>query len=547
MPLPGLSERSVSEYRRKGLWAGRTLIDYALEAAAAKPDTPVFLGTDRVADFASLLSDAEALAAALWERGLRPGDVVSFQLPNWMEAAVINLAACRLGLICAPLVPIYRDAELSFMLNDSRCKAIFIPSVFRSFDFGEMYSRLRAQLAIQPLIITVRGREGNGPRYDDLVASGRGHTVNWPQVTPDTIKLLLYTSGTTGRPKAVLHNYETLGRAIRLSAAHWRIEPGDVMLMPSPVTHATGYANALELPFLQGTQTVLMDRWDAVRAIELIDEYKVAATVGATPFLKEMTAAAIAAKTNLPSLRVFACGGAAVPPEVIHEANRVFLNKPAFRAYGSSEAPYIALGLPATIASEYAATKDGQVADYDVRIVDDRGNNLPLGKDGEIIVRGPALFLGYANAKDNEDCFTPDGYFRTGDIGVMGPGSWLTITGRKKDLIIRGGENISAKEIEDVLHGHSSITEAAVVAMSHERLGEGIFAFVIARDRAEPTLDSILGYLQESGLSKQKFPEKMAVVTEFPRTPSGKIKKDVLRRMAADIVNHDSSSLREKQ
>lgn len=547
MPPPGLGEKSVSEYRRKGLWAGRTLIDYAIEAAAAKPYTPVFLGADHVADFASLLSDAEALAVELWERGLRPGDVVSFQLPNWMEAAVINLAACRLGLICAPLVPIYRDAELLFMLNDSRCKVIFIPSVFRSFDFGEMYSRMREQLAIQPLLVTVRGSEGNGLRYDDLVAAGRGRTMNWPKVPPDAVKLLLYTSGTTGRPKAVLHNHETLGRAVRLSVAHWRIEPGDVVLMPSPVTHATGYANALELPFLHGTQTVLMDRWDPVQAIKLIDEYKVAATVGATPFLKELTAAAIAAKADLPSLRVFACGGAAVPPEVIHEANRVLYNKPAFRAYGSSEAPYIALGLPATIAPEYAATKDGQVVDYDIRIVDDSGNNLPLGKDGEIVVRGPALFLGYADAKDNEECFTPDGYYLTGDIGILGPDSWLTITGRKKDLIIRGGENISAKEIEDHLHGHPAIAEAAVVSMPHERLGEGVFAFVIARDRAEPALDSILAYLQESGLSKHKFPEKMATVTEFPRTPSGKIKKDVLRRMAADIVNQDLSKRREKQ
>lgn len=531
-------ESLVPEYRGKDFYAGRTLIDYAVEAAATKPVTPVFLGEKRLADFASLLSDAEALAAALWKRGLRPGDVVAFQLPNWIEAAVINLAASRIGLVCAPLVPIYRDAELTFMLNDSRSKAIFITSVFRSFDFREMYSRLRAELVHQPLIITVRGIEEDGLSYEDLVADGRGHTINWPSVAPEAIKLLLYTSGTTGRPKAVMHNHDTLARAIRVSAAHWRIAPGDVVLMPSPVTHATGYANALELPFLHGTQTVLMDRWDAVRAVELIDEYNVAATVGATPFLKELSAAAIKAKSNLPSLRVFACGGAAVPPEVIREANRVFLNQPAFRAYGSSEAPYIALGLPSADASEFAATKDGQVVDYDIRIVDEQGDGLSPGKEGEIIVRGPALFLGYANAADNQDCYTPDGYFRTGDIGIMGPDSWLVITGRKKDLIIRGGENLSAKEIEDVLHGHPSITEAAVVSMPHERLGEGVFAFVICRDGAEPNLDVIQNYLQLSGLSKQKFPEKMTVVTDFPRTPSGKIRKDLLRQMAADIVNN---------
>ena len=361
--------------------------------------------------------------------------------------------------------------------------------------------------------------------------------MSWPRVAPEAVKLLLYTSGTTGRPKAVLHNHETLARAVRVSVAHWRVAPGDVILMPSPVTHATGYANALELPFIHGTQAVLMDRWDAAQAVKLIDEYKVAATVGATPFLKELTTAAKAAQSRLPSLRVFACGGAAVPPEVIREANRVFCNKPAFRVYGSSEAPYTALGLSASSGTEQAATTDGQVVDYDMRVIDERGNPLPSGSEGEIIVRGPALFLGYGNAKDNKDCFTSDGYFRTGDLGVLDPDAFLTITGRKKDLIIRGGENISAKEIEDALHGHPAIAEASVVAMPHERLGEGVFAFVIPRGSASPDFDSILAYLQKAGLSKQKFPERMAVVSEFPRTASGKIRKDVLRRTAAEIVN----------
>ena len=190
MLFPTLDALTISEYRRKGFWAGRTLIDYAIEAAATKPDTAVFLGEGRVVDVASLLSDAEALAASLWERGLRPGDVIAFQLPNWVEAAVINLAACRLGLVCNPLMPIYRDAELAFMLNDSQSKAVFIPPVFRSFDFGEMYSRLRPELALAPLIITVRGEPRDGERFDDLLAAGRGQAMRWPDVAPEAIKLL---------------------------------------------------------------------------------------------------------------------------------------------------------------------------------------------------------------------------------------------------------------------------------------------------------------------------------------------------------------------
>lgn len=531
-----MSGPPISRSRRAALPNGRTLIECALSAAAAKPDMPVFLGDAAPATFASLLSDAEALAAALWEHGLRAGDVIAFQLPNWTEAAVVNLAASRLGLICNPLVPVYRDAELSFMLNDSQSKAVFVPSVFRSFDFGAMYARLRAQLSHGPLIVTVRGQSEIGPRYEDLLAAGCKRTVNWPRVMPDAVKLLLYTSGTTGRPKAVLHDYTTLTHAIGVTVAHWGIRPGDAILMPSPVTHATGYANALEMPFLHGTKTVLMDHWDAARAIRLIDEHEVAATVGATPFLKELTAAAMEANASLPSLRVFACGGAAVPPEVIRQANRVFANRPAFRAYGSSEAPYISIGYPHAAPAECAATTDGRVVDYEIRIVDQAGNDVPQGSEGEILARGPALFLGYANPADNENCFTPDGYFRTGDIGTMSADSWLTITGRKKDLIIRGGANISAKEIEDLLNDHPSVAEAAVVAVPHERLGEGVFAFIIARDGAAPDLGLLLSHLQERRLSRQKHPEAMAVVDSLPRTASGKVRKDILRRMAADIV-----------
>jgi acyl-CoA synthetase (AMP-forming)/AMP-acid ligase II len=513
-----------------------TLIDYAVEAATIEPDALAFLGEQGAAEYASLLTQAESLAAALWSRGLRAGDVIAFQLPNWMEAAVVNLAASRLGLVCAPLLPSYRDAELTFMINDSNSRVVFIPATFRSFDFGLMYSRIGAALIHEPLIVTIRGDSECGIRYEALVGSGEAGNIPWPRVALQAIKLLLYTSGTTGRPKAVLHSHETLARALLVSAAQWNLRRGDAVLMPSPVTHATGYANALELPFLCGTRTVLMDRWDARRAVDLIDRFQVAATVGATPFLKELTAAALEADSRLDSLRVFACGGAAVPPAVIREANRVLKNKPAFRVYGSSEAPYVAIGHTASDADDLAATTDGAVVDYDVRIVDAQEWAVAAGAEGEILVRGPAMFLRYANDADTEGSLTADGYFRTGDLGTLGAGSHLTITGRRKDLIIRGGENIGAKDIEDALHGHASVAEAAVVAMPHERLGEGIFAFVIAHAGREPVLSELLAHLQQLGLSRQKYPERMAVVSEFPRTASGKVRKNELRALAAQIV-----------
>jgi len=529
-------EERAGEYRRAGQWLGRTLFDAATLLAERDPQAQLYPHEPHPLDIAGLIGAAEALAASLWEMGLRPGDVAAFQLPNWLEAVVVNLAACRLGLICNPLVPIYRDAELAFMLNDSHTKVVFIPTAFRAFDYAAMYERIRRDLMSRPIVVTVRGTHKGMESYESLVASGSGRAPRWPLVETDSVKLILYTSGTTGRPKGVLHTHETLARAIRVSAAHWSLDAGDAVLMASPITHSTGYANALELPFLHGTRAVLMDRWDARQAVELIDRYSVVATVGATPFLKELTSAAAASGSGLPSLRVFACGGAAVPPEVIHAANVQFVCRPAFRVYGSTEAPYTALGRPGPDALEAAATTDGEIVDYETRILDESGDELPRTSEGEIAIRGPALFVGYWNAEDNQGCFTSDGYFRTGDMGTISADGWITITGRKKDLIIRGGENISAKEIEDALHRCPEIVEAAVVAMPHERLGEGVFGFVISRNSEQPTLQAVIEHLEDCGLARQKFPERIALVPDFPRTASGKIKKDILRLMAADLV-----------
>lgn len=511
-----------------------SLIEQARHRAREMPDTGIFLNEAAPVTCASVLADAEALAAALRGIGLRPGDVISFQLPNWSETAVINLAASALGLICSPIVPIYRGAELPYMLNDSRSRMVFIPGVFRSTDFAAMYEGFRDRLDPQMLVVGVRAPGHAGPVLEDLIERGRGGPVALPPPDVDQDKLLLYTSGTTGRPKAVRHSQRTLAHAMENSVRRWGLRAGDVMLMPSPVTHATGFVNALELPFYHGTSALLMDRWDAAEAVELIDRFQVAATVGATPFLAELTAAAMQAGSTLPSLRVFACGGAAVPPEVIRQANAVMRQRPAFRVYGSSEAPYVTLGFSGSDDPERAAATDGQIVGYDVRLLDEAGHDVPPGENGEIAVRGPSLFLGYRTAEDTAAVMTADGYFLTGDVACVDRDGALTIRDRKKDIIIRGGENISAKEIEDALHRHPSIVEAAVVAMPHARMGEGVFAFLIAAPEAAQNPAGITRFLDELDLSKQKIPERYAFVEDFPRTPSGKIRKDVLRKAAAE-------------
>ena len=515
------------EFARSGAWADLTIAELAEQRAEADPDGIALIAGETQMSWAALLADARALAASLRSLGLVPGDVVSFQTPNWAEAAVINLAAALSGLVINPIVPIYRDAEVGMMLADSCAKALFTAGSFRNYDYAAMAERLRPLLPALRHIVTVRSE--SAMTLESLIAQGRGHSFERPSVDPGSVKMLLFTSGTTGRPKGVLHSHNTLYRVLQQSARHWGISPGDAMLMPSPVTHVSGYGNGLELPFVAGTRTVLMESWNAAEAIALIERHEVAGTVAATPFLVELAKAASAAGKRLPSFRFFACGGAAVPPDVIPAANRAFERCRAFRVFGSSEVPLVTLGYPAAADEMLAATTDGAPIDYTVRVIDDAGHDVMPGADGEILARGPAMFLGYCDRQQTEEAITPDGYFRTGDIGCITPEAALLITGRKKDLIIRGGENISAKEIEDVLHAHPAVEEASVVAMPHARLGEGVCAYVILRPDAVADAAALAAHVAASGLARQKIPERFEIVSELPRTASGKIRKDQLR------------------
>lgn len=514
----------LARYAGAGVWDERTIADQAIEWAGIDPDFVALIDGNHRWTRAALLREAEALAAALHARGLRPGDVIAFQVPNWREAAAINLAAAFGGWVVNPIVPIYRDHEVSLMLGDCRAKAFFVAGSFRSYDFAAMAARVRSGLPDLRHVFTVRG-EGDDD-YSALIEEGAGRTFTRPQVDPLGVKLVLYTSGTTGRPKGVLHSHVTLQHIIRESARHWGIAAGDTTLMPSPVTHVSGYANGLELPLVAGTCTVLMESWDAAAAVDLIEQHQVVGTVAATPFLVELAAAARAQGKRLPSLRFFACGGAAVPPDVIPAANAAFERCEAFRVFGASEVPLVTFGWPGD--PELAATTDGKVVDYEVKIVDAEGRQVPPGHEGEILARGPGMMLGYADEAQTCESITPDGYFATGDLGTMNEDGAITVTGRKKDLIIRGGENISAREIEDVLHAHPSVREASVVAMPHPRLGEGVCAYVITFD-AEGDAQLLAAHVAASGLARQKIPERFEFVSDFPRTASGKVRKDQLR------------------
>lgn len=523
-------------YAGTGAWDERTIAEQATALAEADPAFVALIDGETQVTRAQALADAEALCAAMHARGLRPGDVIAFQVPNWREAMVINLAAAMSGLVINPIVPIYRDHEVSLMLKDCGARAFFVAASFRKYDFAAMAARIRADLPALDHVFTVRGE---GPDdYAALIEEGRGATFARPRVDPLGVKMVLYTSGTTGRPKGVLHSHVSIARILRESGAFWGLRAGEATLMPSPVTHVSGYANGLEAPFVCGTRTVLMESWDARAALALIDRHRLVGTVAATPFLVELAAAAREAGNRLPSFRFFACGGAAVPGDLIPAADAAFERCRAFRVFGASEVPLVTFGWPAD--ENLAATTDGAVVDYDIRIVDAEDRDLPDGQEGEILARGPGMLLGYADEAQSREGITRDGYFRTGDLGVRtGPArdglSAITITGRKKDLIIRGGENISAKEIEDVLHTHPLVREAAVVAMPHARLGEGVCAYVIARE-APPSPQDLAAHVAASGLARQKIPERFEFRDDFPRTASGKVRKDQLRADVKALV-----------
>lgn len=529
-----LDEALIERYTASGDWPGKTLAEFAEDLARRDPDRVTHVFGAQRCTVSELLAEAELLAAGLQRRGLVAGDVVSFQLPNWREAVVIDLATTMLGLVVAPIVPIYRDAEVAFMLADAGVKAAFFPTNYRGFDYAAMMQGLAPTLPGLRLLCSVRGEPG-GDSYEAMIGEGKRLTER-PKVDANAVKMILYTSGTTGRPKGVLHTHNTGPLRLQRAFGNWSRGSAvagldNILLMASPVTHVTGQSG-MEIPFCSNTRTVFMERWNAVEALDLIDAEQVTASVGATPFLHELLSAAEAGGRRLPSLQVFACGGAEVPPALICKAYEVLEQCRAFRVYGSSEVPLTTLGFAGVGEMEMAASTDGQIADYEVRILDDEGNRLSVGQEGEICVRGPSMFLGYGDPEATAASFDADGFFATGDLGRVTSEGAIVITGRKKDLINRGGEKVSAKEVEDILHRMPAIKEAAVVAMPHARLGETLCAYVIAQPGAGLDLDALLAFVAASGVARQKYPEHLVVVDDFPRTASGKIRKDRLR---ADI------------
>ena len=515
-----------------GEYPNLTVAEFARQRAAAHPDRIQLIDGEHALSCAELYRRARQLAGYFRALGLQMGEVVSFQLPNWWEASVIDLAAAMTGVVANPIVPINRDGEVTYMLNEARSRVMFVPGTFRKFDYAQMMKRIAPALRHPPQVVVVRGDEAGYENFDAVLAAATP-LAELPAVDPDAVKLLMYTSGTTGRPKGVLHSHNSFHADCIKNKLAMRLGNDDVTFCPSPVTHVSGYLWALNQTWCGNMPAVMLDVWDAERAFELMLQHRCAFMVGATPFLQDLVAVAARRGETLTALKSYMCGGASVPPSLIVEAAARFPNCLPYRIFGATEAPCLT-GAPASREQlRLAAETDGRINGAEIKIVDIvSGKPAVPGEEGEILAREPSMALGYARPEDNENAYDDEGFFRMGDLGRIVEHDHLLCTGRRKDLIIRAGENISAKEIEDVLYRSPKIAEVAVVSMPSRRTGEAICAFVVPRDNATLALAELAALVSDAGLARQKTPEHVQLVDELPKTPSGKVRNDQLRERA---------------
>jgi cyclohexanecarboxylate-CoA ligase len=508
-------ERAAEAYAR-GWWVPETLADSLADAALSTPQRVVLIDGDHEVDCQSLHEQATALAAAMLDR-MPIGSVVSFMLPNWHEAAVIYLAATLAGMVVNPILPSLRDHELLFILGDANTRMIFVPSVFGRHDYASMLARVVAQMADPPEVVVVR----DGPS----LLTANSPTIDLPTLDPDAVRMILYTSGTTGRPKGVLHSHNSMHALITQLRDHWQVQPGDRFLVPSPIAHIGGSIYAFECPLLLGTSAVLMDRWDAATAVDLIGRDGCTHIAGATPFLEQLLVAAERAGTRLPELKLFVCGGASVSASLIRRAADYFDRAAVTRVYGSTEVPVTTVGAPLDPA--HAADTDGRPGFAQIAL---------RGDGGEVHARGPQMLVGYLHADDDAESFDAGGYYRTGDLAHWVDDDYLVITGRAKDIIIRNGENIAPKEIEDILIHHPGVAEIAVVGLPDARTGERACAVVVPNDEPHPDADSLRVFLQSRGVAIFKAPEQVVIWEALPRNDAGKVLK---HRIQAALTTTD--------
>lgn len=526
-----VNEKNKKEYYEKGYWTERTLNDIWNTQVAAFPDREYVSDNLGVRyTYAEIDDKASRLAAWLHEVGVKNGDVVSYQMPPWSEFFILYVACLKVGAVSHPLPVTFNDEDLIYSMNLVESKAFMCPTFHHKTNFeDQILSAVDRIPTLSKDAICVHDKtvESHGTiTLKQICETYEPYREN-PGSKSDDVVLILSTSGTTGRPKAVLLSHNALIFSETTFSRGLHLTQDDVMFMPAPLNHATGFNHGLITPLLLGGRVVLQQEFRAREAIEIMNNEGVTWSMGATPFIFDLLNCAEENDLRFETLKLYICGGAPVPGTMVQRAHEHGLK--LCECYGSTEScPHLAV--PPEHCLEWNGNWSGVAFEgIEVKVVDEHGNEVPHGTQGEEISRGPHMFSGYlknpeATAKDLND----DGWFFSGDLCIQDEEGRVKINGRKKEILIRGGINISANEVDNNLDGCPGVGAHATIGLPDDRLGERICTFIVQTGDVTPTLDSIAKYLDSIGVAKRLRPEHIEFIDAIPMTESGKVKRHQL-------------------
>ena len=536
------NEQRRAAYRQQGLWGDASLVDYWQQTARAMPDKIAVVDNHGASyTYSALDHAASCLANWMLAKGIESGDRIAFQLPGWCEFTVIYLACLKIGAVSVPLLPSWREAELVWVLNKCQAKMFFAPTLFKQTRPVDLILPLQNQL---PQLQQIVGVDKLAPATSSLSLSQiiADNTSLTTAITThgDELAAVLFTSGTAGLPKGVMLTHNNILASERAYCVRLNLTWQDVFMMPAPLGHATGFLHGVTAPFLIGARSVLLDIFTPDACLALLEQQRCTCMLGATPFVYDLLNVLEKQPADLSALRFFLCGGTTIPKKVARECQQLGIK--LLSVYGSTESsPHAVVNLDDPL-SRFMHTDGYAAAGVEIKVVDDARKTLPPGCEGEEASRGPNVFMGYFDEPElTARALDEEGWYYSGDLCRMDEAGYIKITGRKKDIIVRGGENISSREVEDILLQHPKIHDACVVAMPDERLGERSCAYVVLKaPHHSLSLEEVVAFFSRKRVAKYKYPEHIVVIEKLPRTASGKIqkfllRKDIMRRLTQDV------------
>ena len=536
------NEQRRAAYRQQGLWGDASLADYWQQTARAMPDKIAVVDNHGASyTYSALDHAASCLANWMLAKGIESGDRIAFQLPGWCEFTVIYLACLKIGAVSVPLLPSWREAELVWVLNKCQAKMFFAPTLFKQTRPVDLILPLQNHL---PQLQQIVGVDKLAPATSSLSLSQiiADNTSLTTAITThgDELAAVLFTSGTEGLPKGVMLTHNNILASERAYCARLNLTWQDVFMMPAPLGHATGFLHGVTAPFLIGARSVLLDIFTPDACLALLEQQRCTCMLGATPFVYDLLNVLEKQPADLSALRFFLCGGTTIPKKVARECQQRGIK--LLSVYGSTESsPHAVVNLDDPL-SRFMHTDGYAAAGVEIKVVDDARKTLPPGCEGEEASRGPNVFMGYFDEPElTARALDEEGWYYSGDLCRMDEAGYIKITGRKKDIIVRGGENISSREVEDILLQHPKIHDACVVAMPDERLGERSCAYVVLKaPHHSLSLEEVVAFFSRKRVAKYKYPEHIVVIEKLPRTTSGKIqkfllRKDIMRRLTQDV------------